>query len=71
MPFVNTKVPEAALSRAQKEEIVHRVTDMVVEYFSEAARPHTMVLIEEVRDGGYARADEVFVIPEAYRATGG
>jgi 4-oxalocrotonate tautomerase len=27
-----------------------------------------MVLIEEVKDGGYARADEVFVIPEAYRA---
>jgi 4-oxalocrotonate tautomerase len=27
-----------------------------------------MVLIEEVKDGGYARADEVFVIPDAYRA---
>ena len=71
MPFVNLKIPEAALSRTQKEEIVHRVTDMVVEYFSEAARPHTMVLIEEVRDGGYARADEVFVIPEAWRAKDG
>ena len=68
MPFVNMKVPEAALSRAQKAEIAHRVTDMVVEYFSEAARPHTMVLIEEVKDGGYARADEVFVVPQAYRA---
>ncbi|ATN33684.1 4-oxalocrotonate tautomerase [Rhizobium sp. ACO-34A] len=68
MPFVNIKTPEGALSRKQKEEIVHRATDMLVEYFSEAARPHTMVLIEEIRDGGYARADEVFVIPEAYRA---
>jgi 4-oxalocrotonate tautomerase len=27
-----------------------------------------MVLIEEVPDGGYGRADEVFVIPEQYRA---
>jgi 4-oxalocrotonate tautomerase len=27
-----------------------------------------MVLIEEIKDGGYARADEVFVIPDAYRA---
>ncbi len=27
-----------------------------------------MILIEEVKDGGYARADEVFVIPETYRA---
>ncbi len=65
---MNIKTPEGALSRLQKEEIVHRTTDMLVEYFSEAARPHTMVLIEEVPDGGYGRADEIFVIPEAYRA---
>ncbi|USI72805.1 tautomerase family protein [Sphingomonas morindae] len=69
MPFVNIKVPQAALSTAQKAEIIHRMTDLLVEYLSEAARPHTMVLIEEVPDGGYGRADEVFVIPEAYRAT--
>ncbi|UJW76609.1 tautomerase family protein [Rhizobium sp. SL42] len=68
MPFVNIKTPEGALSRSQKEEIVHRTTAMLVEYLSEAARPHTMVLIEEVKDGGYARADMVFTIPDAYRA---
>jgi 4-oxalocrotonate tautomerase len=27
-----------------------------------------MILIEEVPDGGYGRADEVLVIPDAYRA---
>jgi len=68
MPFANIKVPEAALSRAQKQEIVHKMTNLFVDYFSEAVRPHTTVLIEEVKDGGYARADEVFVIPDAYRA---
>ena len=68
MPFANIKVPQAALTNTQKEEIVHRITAMFVDYFSEAARPHTMVLIEEVPDGGYGRADEVFVIPPAYRA---
>ncbi|ABC94034.1 putative tautomerase protein (plasmid) [Rhizobium etli CFN 42] len=68
MPFVNIKTPEGALSRSQKEEIVHRATDMLVEYFSEAARPHTMVLIEEVKDGGYGRADEIFILPGTYRA---
>jgi len=36
---------------------------------SEAARPHALVLIEKVPGGGYGRADEVFVVPEAYRAT--
>lgn len=68
MPFVNIKTPENALSRAQKEELVHRTTDMLAEYFTDAARPHTMVLIEEVKDGGYGRAGEVFILPEAYRA---
>jgi len=68
MPFANIKVPQGALSRAQKEKIVHSITGLFVHYFGEAARPHTMVLIEEVGDGGYGRADEVFVVPAAYRA---
>jgi len=68
MPFVNIKTPQGALSTVQKEEIIHKTTDMLVEYFSEAARPHTMVLIEEVLDGGYGRADEVFILPDEYRA---
>jgi 4-oxalocrotonate tautomerase len=38
MPFVNIKIPEGALNCAQKQEIVHRTTNMLVEYFSEAAR---------------------------------
>ncbi len=71
MPFVNIKTPEGALTKSQKKEIVHRTTDMLAEYMSEAARPHTMVLIEEVKDGGYGRADEIFVIPDAYRAPTG
>lgn len=71
MPFVNFKTPEGALTNAQKEEIIHKTTEMLVGYFSEAARPHTMVLIEEVKDGGYGRADEVYILPEAYRAKPG
>lgn len=68
MPFANIKIPQAALSRAQKAEIVHGLTTLFAEYFGEAARPPTMVLIEEVADGGYGRADEVFVVPEPCRA---
>ena len=68
MPFVNYKFPAAAMNKRQKAELVHRTTAMLVEYFGEPARAHTMVLIEDIPDGGYARADEVFVIPEAYRA---
>ena len=68
MPFANIKVPQAALTKAQKEHHIHRTTAMVVDFFGEVARPTTMVLVEEVADGGYGRADEVFVVPDAYRA---
>lgn len=71
MPFANFKMPEAALTRAQKEDLVHKTTQMFVDYFGEGVRPYTMVLIEEVADGGYGRADEVFVLPDAYRAKDG
>jgi 4-oxalocrotonate tautomerase len=40
----------------------------MVGFFGEVVRPTTMVLIDEVKDGGYGRADEVFVISEEYRA---
>jgi 4-oxalocrotonate tautomerase len=68
MPVENFELPEAALNKKQKKELVHRTTAMSVEYFGEAARARTIVLIEEVPDGGYARADEVFLVQEAYRA---
>ncbi|GAB1583872.1 tautomerase family protein [Phyllobacterium phragmitis] len=68
MPFANYKLPEAALSKVQKEDLIHKTTDLLVSYFGEIARPTTMVLIEEVPDGGYGRADEVFIMPDEYRA---
>ena len=62
MPFANVKVPEGALNAAQKEEIVHKITDMFAGYFGDGARPYTMVLVDEVADGGWGRADEVLTI---------
>ncbi|WP_299082188.1 4-oxalocrotonate tautomerase family protein [uncultured Ruegeria sp.] len=68
MPFANYKLPQGSLTTAQKEDLVHKTTDLMVGFFGEVVRPTTMVLIDEVKDGGYGRADEVFVIPEEYRA---
>lgn len=63
MPFANFKVPERALSARQKEDVIHKTTALFIELFGGEVRPYTMVLIEEVADGGYGRADEVFTIP--------
>jgi len=66
---IQRKIPSPVASVAQSLEDERKgTTAMLVDYFGAAARPHTMVLIEEVPDGGYARADEVFIVPDAYRA---
>ncbi|MFF9158639.1 tautomerase family protein [Streptomyces longwoodensis] len=53
MPFANFKVPEKTLTPQQKEEIVTRTTELYVEIYGERARNNTMVLVEEVADGGW------------------
>jgi 4-oxalocrotonate tautomerase len=62
MPFANFKVPEKTLSAQQKEEIVTRTTELYVEIYGERARANTMVLIEEVADGGWGIGGHVLTL---------
>ena len=52
MPFANFKMPQGTVTAEQKAEIIHRTTDMFVSFFGEGVRPYTMVLVDEVVDGG-------------------
>jgi len=62
MPFANIKLPQAALSKAQKEDLIHRTTAMFVDFFGEGVRPYTMVLVEEVADGGWGIGGDVLTL---------
>jgi 4-oxalocrotonate tautomerase len=62
MPFANFKVPQGTLTAEQKEEIIHKATDLYVSYFGEGVRPYTMILVDEVADGGWGRADETLTM---------
>ena len=62
MPFANFKVPAGSLTAEQKEVIVHRATDLLAEVYGEVARPNTMVLVEEVSDGGWGIGDHVLTL---------
>lgn len=62
MPFANFKVPEKTLTPKQKEEIVTRTTELYVEIYGERARNTTMVLIEEVPDGGWGISGNVLTL---------
>jgi 4-oxalocrotonate tautomerase len=62
MPFANFKVPAGSLTPERKEVIVHRATDLLAEVYGEVARPNTMVLVEEVTDGGWGIGDHVLTL---------
>ncbi|MEV6630339.1 4-oxalocrotonate tautomerase family protein [Actinoplanes sp. NPDC051470] len=62
MPFANLKVPAGLLDAAQKEQLITRVTDLYAETFGDAVRANTMVLVDEVADGGWGIRGEVLTL---------
>lgn len=53
MPFVNVKIIEGVFSAEQKQEMIRRLTDTMVEIEGEAMRPVTWVVVEEVASGDW------------------
>jgi 4-oxalocrotonate tautomerase len=53
MPFANFKVPAGTITTEQKKLIVERTTDLYAEIYGDRARPTTVVLVDEVVDGGW------------------
>jgi 4-oxalocrotonate tautomerase len=62
MPFANLKVPAGTLTPQQKKTLIHRTTDLYAEIYGERARANTMVLVEEVADGGWGIGDTVLTL---------
>jgi 4-oxalocrotonate tautomerase len=62
MPFANLKVPAGTLTNEQKQELVTKVTDMYAATFGDAVRDNTMVLVDEVVDGGWGLRGEVLTL---------
>ena len=53
MPLVNVKLIEGVFDSQQKEEMIRRLTDTMVEIEGEAMRPVTWVIIDEVKSGDW------------------
>jgi 4-oxalocrotonate tautomerase len=62
MPFANFKVPTGTLTPEQKELLVTRTTDLYAEIYGDRARANTMVLVEEVADGGWGIGGDVLTL---------
>ncbi|MCK7626077.1 4-oxalocrotonate tautomerase family protein [Streptomyces sp. RS10V-4] len=62
MPFATFKVPAGTLTSEQKEKIITRTTDLYAEIYGDFARPNTLVLVEEVTDGGWGIGGRVLTL---------
>ena len=53
MPLINVKLIENVFSSAQKQQIVSKLTDAMVQIEGEAMRQVTWVVVEEVQSGDW------------------
>lgn len=53
MPFVEIKLIEGVFSKAQKQEMIEKVTDTMVSIEGENMRPVTWVTINELKSGDW------------------
>ncbi|MDQ6686022.1 MAG: 4-oxalocrotonate tautomerase family protein [Actinomycetota bacterium] len=56
MPLIQVKLVENVFTDEQKQEIIRRLTDAMVEIEGENMRPVTWCLVEEVRSGDWGIA---------------
>ena len=56
MPMVTVKLIEGVFTPEQKQEMIRKITDTMVEIEGENLRPVTWVVVEEVRSGDWGIA---------------
>ncbi|MER6566254.1 4-oxalocrotonate tautomerase family protein [Streptomyces sp. NPDC001093] len=71
MPYANFKVPAGTLTEQQKAQIIARTTDLYTEIYGERARATTLVLVEEVPDGGWGIGSHVLTAAEIQQPPAG
>jgi 4-oxalocrotonate tautomerase len=70
MPFANYKLPQGMVTAEQKAEIIKTTTNLLVKLYGEGARATTIVLVDEVADGGWGRGGQVFDLAAIARKEG-
>ncbi|MFD8546905.1 4-oxalocrotonate tautomerase family protein [Streptomyces sp. NPDC059649] len=71
MPYANFKVPAGTLTEKQKAQLITRTTDLYAEIYGERARATTLVLVEEVPDGGWGIGGHVLTAAEIQQPPAG
>jgi 4-oxalocrotonate tautomerase len=71
MPLVQISVPEGALSKDQKQQLISRITDVVVDVEGiPQLRQSVHVLVNEVADGGWGTGGKAWTLEALTAAFG-
>ena len=71
MPLIHLTLIENVFSRAQKQEMIQKLTDALVSIEGEKLRSLTWVVIEEVKDGNLGIGGKPLSSGEARELSGG
>jgi 4-oxalocrotonate tautomerase len=64
MPLIEIKYFEQEFTNDQRNGIVRAVTDAMVSFTGEQIRPHTWVILEEVRSGNWGIGGDALGLPD-------
>lgn len=71
MPFANLKIPAGSVTAEQKRELVEGVTKLYTDLWGDGARATTMVLVDEVVDGGWGIGGDALTLAKLQGRDGG
>lgn len=67
MPLVNVQVIENVFTPEQKQEIIEKITNVMVSIEGEALRPVTWVKIDEVKEGNWGIGGQCLTAADVHR----
>lgn len=71
MPLLNVKLLEGVFSADEKQEVIRKLTDTMVDIKGENIRPLTIVLLEEVKSGDWGAGGVAYTTADAKTAIAG
>ncbi len=71
MPLLNVKLLEGVFTVQQKQDLIRKLTDTVVSVRGENIRPHTVVLVEEIKSGDWGIGGTCYNTTEVKTALAG
>jgi len=70
MPFVEIQVIKGVFSRAQKQEMITKVTDAIVSVEGEQMRNVTHVVISEIESGDWGIGGKAYTVEDVKALAG-